>query len=231
MSSDDLKKKAALAALDYVKPGMIVGLGTGSTANHFTFGLAAKVKAGLEITCVATSKATFDYAKSLGLKLVTLDQQPVIDLTVDGADEIAPDLSLIKGGGGALLLEKMVATSSKNVIIIADGSKLVKMLGKFPLPLEIIPVGAKTTAWKLEHAFKIMGLKAKMTLRLREGKPFVTDLGHFIIDCALGEIPDPRRADALLNTVPGVVDTGLFIQVAKLCLIGTKKGVEILKPA
>jgi ribose 5-phosphate isomerase A len=229
MSTDDLKKKAALAALDYVKPGMIIGLGTGSTANHFTFALSEKAKAGLDVTCVPTSKATFNYAKSLGLKLGTLDQHTVVDLTVDGADEIAPDLSLIKGGGGAMLLEKMVATSSKNMIVIADDSKLVKVLGKFPLPLEVIPVGAKTTAWKLEHAFKIIGLKAKMSLRVREGKPFVTDLGHFIIDCAIGEIPDPRRLDALLNTVPGVVDTGLFIQVAKLCLIGNKKGVEILK--
>ncbi len=229
-TSDQQKQAAALAALEYVKPGMKLGLGTGSTAKYFVEALAEKVKNGLDVSCVPTSRVTADLAKGLGIKLISLNEAVALDLTVDGADEIDPKLNLIKGGGGALLIEKIVASSSRNVIIIAEEAKRVKTLGKFPLPLEVVPFGYRTTAWKLEHAFNILKLKPKMSLRMGAvGKPFTTDTGHFIFDCAIGEIPDAQRLDALLNTVPGVVDTGLFISTAKIALIGTSKGVVKLE--
>ena len=224
-----MKKAAALEALKFVKPGMNIGLGTGSTANYFIEALAAKVKEGLNVQGVPTSRATKALAEGLGIPLTTLEEHSHLDLTVDGTDEFDSEFRLIKGGGGALLREKIVASSSRYMVVIADESKQVKKLGKFPLPVEVIRFGTDATAWKMERAFKLLKLEGQMVLRMKDGKPFVTDGGHFIIDCALGEIPEPERLDNLLNSIPGVVDTGLFIGICGIVLMGTPKGVKEFK--
>ncbi len=229
MTADDMKKAAALSAMKFVKPGMNIGLGTGSTARHFIEALAAKVKQGLDIRGVPTSKATAAFAEKLGIPLTSLQVHPYLDLTVDGADEFDSEFRLIKGGGGALLLEKIVATSSKYMVVIADESKRVKKLGKFPLPVEVIPFGARATAWKMERAFKFLKLEPKMNIRMNGSEPFLTDGQNFIIDCVLGEIPEPERLDTLLNSVPGVIDTGLFCGICGIILMGTPKGVKEFK--
>ena len=229
--ADEQKQAAALAALDYVKPGMKVGLGTGSTANHFIKALGERAKQGLDVECVATSKATFELAKSLGLKIVTLEQHPHLDLTVDGTDEFDGKFQLIKGGGGALLLEKIVATSSRYMIVIADQSKKVETLGKFPLPVEVVPFGINATAWKIERALRICNLKAKLTMRLKDGKPFVTDSGNAIIDVAMGQITEADRLGNLLSVTPGVVDHGLFIGICGIILMGSDDGVKTFRKA
>ena len=222
--SDKAKKAAATAALKFIKPGMKVGLGTGSTANFFIEALAKKVKEGLDVSCVPTSRATADKAKELGIQLTTLEENPFLDVTVDGADEFDPQFRLIKGGGGALLVEKIVASSSRHMVVIADETKQVKKLGKFPLPVEVAPMGVKATAWKLERAFKMVEMTPKMTLRTKEGKPFRTDMGNLIIDCACDEIKEADRLDMILNNIPGVVNNGLFIGIAGIVLIGKANG-------
>ena len=224
-----MKKAAALEALKFVKPGMNIGLGTGSTANYFIEALATKIREGLNVQGVPTSRASRAFAEGLGIPLTKLEDHPHLDLTVDGADEFDAEFRLIKGGGGALLREKIVASSSRYMVVIADESKRVKKLGKFPLPVEVVQFGDKATAWKMERAFKFLKLDAKMIMRLKDGKPFVTDSGNFIIDCALGEIPEPERLDNLLNSIPGVVDTGLFIGICGIVLMGTPKGVTEFK--
>ena len=229
MTADDQKKAAAIAALDYIKTGMKVGLGTGSTANHFITALAEKVKAEkLDIECVATSRQTYQLATKLGLPMTTLEKAPRLDVTVDGADEFDGNFQLIKGGGGALLVEKIVASSSRYMIVIADHSKKVQTLGKFPLPVEVVPFGVNATAWKIERALRLLNLNGKLVLRLKDGKPFRTDSGNAIIDMALGAIPDPGRLTLMLNSIPGVVDDGLFIDICGIVLMGTDKGVEKL---
>jgi ribose 5-phosphate isomerase A len=229
VTADEQKKAAALAALDYIKPGMKVGLGTGSTADHFITALAQKVKEGLEIECVATSKQTFQRATQLGFRMTTLEKQPYLDVTVDGADEFDPNFQLIKGGGGALLAEKIVASSSRYMIVIADQSKQVETLGKFPLPVEVVPFGVNATAWKIERALKLLNLKGKLVLRLKNGKPFRTDNGNTIIDVAIGAIPDPNQLSIYLNSIPGVVEDGLFVDICSIVLMGTDDGVKTLK--
>jgi ribose 5-phosphate isomerase A len=224
-----MKKAAAIEALKFVKPGMNIGLGTGSTANHFIEALGAKVREGLDVRGVATSKATNAMAEKHGIPLTVLDANPFLDLTVDGADEFDSEFRLIKGGGGALLREKIVASSSRIMVVIADESKKVAKLGKFPLPVEIMRFGTKATAWKMERGFAILKLEAKMVLRMQDGAPFVTENGNFIVDCAIGEIPDAQRLDALLTSIPGVVETGLFIGICGIILMGTPKGVIELK--
>ncbi len=229
MTADQMKKTAAVEALKFVKPGMNIGLGTGSTANHFIEALGQKVKEGLNVKGVPTSKATKELAEKLGIPLTTLDAQPHLDLTIDGTDEFDAEFRLIKGAGGALLFEKIVASSSRIMVVIADESKKVKTLGKFPLPVEIMRFGTKATASKMERAFKFLKLDAKMVLRVKDGKPFVTDGGHFIIDCSIGAIPAPERLDALLKSIPGVVETGLFVGICGIVLMGTPKGVKVFK--
>ena len=229
MTADDQKKAAALAALDYVKPGMKVGLGTGSTAAHFVRALAERARDGLDVECVASSRATFKLASSLGLRMTTLDKHPHLDITVDGADEFDGNFQLIKGGGGALLIEKIVASSSRYMIVIADQSKKVETLGKFPLAIEVVPFGVSATAWKIERALRICGLSGKLVMRLLNGKPFVTDSGNAIIDASIGAIPDPARLDTLLNVVPGVVDNGLFADICGIILMGTDDGVKTFR--
>jgi ribose 5-phosphate isomerase A len=224
LSADDMKKAAAVAVLPKIQNGMVVGLGTGSTANHFTHALAEKVKAGLKVECIPTSEATAKLAASLGLKLTTLEDHPFIDITVDGADEIDADFRLIKGGGGALLIEKIVASSSKFMVVIADESKQVKTLGKFALPVEVVPFGVKATAWKLERAFKTFDMEPKLTLRTKDGKAFRTDAGNCIIDCACGEIKQPDRLEFMINNLPGVVNNGLFVGICGVAYIAKSDG-------
>jgi ribose 5-phosphate isomerase A len=224
-----LKRLAAEKALDYVRPGTKVGLGTGSTAALFVDALAVKVRAGLEVLCVPTSEATRRQAEGLGIALTTLDEAPELDLTVDGADELDDELNLIKGGGGALLREKIVAASSKRLIVIADGSKRVKRLGAFPLPVEVVPFGLASTRLRLEACARALGLSGKISLRERDGRVFVTDGGHYILDCAFGAIPDPKRLADALAALPGVVDHGLFIGLASAAVLANANGIEILE--
>jgi ribose 5-phosphate isomerase A len=231
VSPDEQKKAAAEAALLHVKTGMKLGLGTGSTAKHFVDGVGRLVKEGFDLTCVPTSEATRKQAESLGIKLSTLDETPMLDLTVDGADELDDNLNLIKGGGGALLREKIVATSSKKMLVIADASKHVKTLGAFPLPIEVVPFGLKATVWKIDAAFRHMKLEGAMTLRQRDGKPFVTDNGNLIIDCAVKKIDNPQLLSALLSGIPGIVDHGLFIGIAGEAILGTADGVKTIGKA
>lgn len=229
MSPDDRKKAAALAAIAHISSGMKLGLGTGSTAKHFVDAVGEKVKQGWDLVCVPTSEATRKQAESLGIRLTTLDETPALDVTVDGADELDSELRLIKGGGGALLREKIVASSSRKMIVIADDTKKVATLGKFPLPIEVVPFGLKATAMKIDQALSWSGNKGPLTLRVRDGKPFVTDNGNVILDGALGAIANPEKLAAALSSIPGVVDHGLFIGLASLAIIATENGIETLK--
>jgi ribose 5-phosphate isomerase A len=228
VNTDEQKRAAAEAALSHVNSGMKLGLGTGSTAKYFVEGVAGLVKKGWQLECVPTSETTRSQAESLGIRITTLDQAPHLDLTVDGADELDGELNLIKGGGGALLREKIVATSSRKMIVIADASKRVSRLGAFPLPVEIVPFGIKATSWKIDSAFRQLGLKGPMAARVKDGKPFVTDNGNVIIDCKLSEIPDPRRLAAILSGIPGVVDHGLFVGIASLAIIAGPDGINTI---
>lgn len=229
MSADEQKRAAAAAAVDLVRDGQKLGLGTGSTANHFIDLLGARVKREkLDIRAVPTSRESHARATAAGIPLTTLEETPYLDLTVDGTDEFDPGFNLIKGGGGALLLEKIVASSSRYMFVIADESKKVETLGRFPLPIEVVPFGFKATAWKIERALDLLGLRAKLTVRVRNGKPFRTDAGHIIIDAAIGRIGDPPALARLLKGIPGVVDHGLFINLCGRVLLGTSDGVKTL---
>jgi ribose 5-phosphate isomerase A len=221
------KREAAERALELVAPGMKLGLGTGSTARHFVELVGKRVAGGLEIRCAATSEATEAQAKALGIPLSSLDELVELDLTVDGADEIDPKLRLIKGGGGALLREKIVASASKRMVVIADSIKLVPRLGAFPLPIEVVPFGLAATRQHIERAFAQLGLAGP--IRLRGGSsPFVTDGGHYILDCSLGAIAEPEELSQILSPIPGVVEHGLFIGLARAAIIAGAEGVEVL---
>ena len=229
MSADDWKRLAAEHALKHVTPGMKLGLGTGSTAAQFVALLGAKVQSGLDVVCVPTSEATRAQAAALGIRLSTLDETPFLELTVDGADEIDGDLRLIKGGGGALLREKIVAVASGRVIIIADHTKRVETLGKFPLPIEVVPFGLTATQTLIERLASDCGCDGDIVLRKgKDGKIFVTDNGNYILDCAFGAIEDPDALDDSLKLVPGVVENGLFLGIADLGIIAGPMGVEVL---
>lgn len=229
MSADDWKQQAAEAAMLHVEPGMKLGLGTGSTAAKFVALLGAKVKAGLDVVCVPTSEATRAQAAALGIPLSTLDETPYLDLTVDGADEIDAELRLIKGGGGALLREKIVAVASQRVIIIADHTKRVETLGKFPLPVEVVQFGVNATKDMVESLAADCGCEGPITLRQgADGKPFITDNGNYILDCAFGAIEDPDELEDALKLIPGVVENGLFIGIADLGIIAGPMGVEVM---
>ncbi len=229
MSADDWKQLAAERAMTYVEPGMTLGLGTGSTAAKFVDLLGAKARAGLSVSCVPTSEATRTQAAALGLKLTTLDQSPILDLTVDGADEIDEELRLIKGGGGALLREKIVATASRRVVIIADHTKRVENLGAFPLPIEVVSFGLASTQQMIVDLAGDCGCEGPISLREGpSGAPFVTDNGNHILDCAFGLIDDPDALEDALRLIPGVVESGLFIGIADVGVIVGPNGVEIL---
>jgi ribose 5-phosphate isomerase A len=229
-SLEDLKRAAAARAVELVQPGMRIGLGTGSTASHFVELLGARVRDGLAVVAVPTSEATRAHAARLGIALSTLDETPELDLTVDGADEIAPDLTVIKGGGGALLWEKIVAAASARMIVVADESKWVPVLGRFPLPIEIVPFGLAATRRAIEAAALAAGCLGPVVLRCaRGGHPFVTDGGHHIFDASLGRIPDPKGLAARLADIPGVVEHGLFIGLVGAAIISGPEGVRIVE--
>lgn len=222
---EQMKQKAALRALEEVRDGMKLGLGTGSTARYFVDGLGAQVADGLEVVCVPTSEATRAQAESLGVKLAPLDDLKRLDLTVDGADELDDALRLIKGGGGALLREKIVAAASDRMIVIADDSKKVATLGAFDLPVEVNMFSHGATAAAIADALAATGNAGAINLRGGDD-PFITDGGHYIYDCALGAINDAEGlAQALLN-VPGVVELGLFLGYATAAILAGTDGLE-----
>jgi ribose 5-phosphate isomerase A len=230
MSADEMKKKAAERALQFVEPGMKLGLGTGSTAAAFVDLLGKRVAEGLDIIAVPTSEATRRQAEGLGIRLTSLDSEPFLDLTIDGADEIDPALRLIKGGGGALLREKIVATASDRMVVIADASKLVETLGKFPLPIEVIPFGLAATLGMIEMLGEDCGCEGELKVRTTaSGEPFHTDSGNLIIDANYGAIEDPEELDHALKLIPGVVENGLFIGLADAAVIARSDGVEVLE--
>ncbi len=225
---DGFRLKAAEAAVAEVKPGMKLGLGSGRTAEHFLRLLAEKIRGGLAVVGVPTSERTANLARELGIPLATLDDEPELDLDVDGADEIDPELRLIKGGGGALLREKVVAAASKRMLVVADQSKLVKTLGAFPLPIEVVPFGVEATRRAVERAVRELLLAGEMRLRLSGRDPFVTDGGHYILDASFGRIPDPEALARALEATPGVVDHGLFLGLASAAIIGRSDGADRL---
>ena len=209
---------------------MRLGLGTGSTAKHFVEAVAGKVKQGWKLTCVPTSETTRNQAETLGLTLSTLDETPLLDLTVDGADEVDGKLNLIKGGGGALLREKIVAAASDRMIVIADETKWVDVLGRYPLPVEVIPFGLAATQRAMAMAFAQSGVSGQMGLRKgKDGHVFVTDGGHWIIDAHLGRIEDAPRLAALLSLIPGVVEHGLFIGLAGAVVLAGAQGIRMIE--
>lgn len=226
-SAEEMKRRAAEKAMSFVAPGMRLGLGTGSTARHFVDLLGAAVREGLQVVGVPTSEATRAQAESLGVPLTDLDATPELDLCVDGADEFDPALRLIKGGGGALLREKIVAAASARMIVVADASKRVERLGRFPLPVEVAPFGLRATTRAVEQAAAAVGCRAAPVLRLREGRPFVTDGGHYILDCAYGAIPDAEALAAALDRVPGVMGHGLFIGLARAVICAQEDDIAI----
>ena len=222
MANDQEKEAAARASLRFIKDGQVVGLGTGSTAAHFIQLLGEQVKQGLRVRGIPTSVRSKELAESLGIPLTTLDECQEIAVTVDGADEVDPQLRLIKGGGGALLREKIVASATKQLVIVADASKQVKMLGKFPLPVEVIRFSQALVSKR------ITALGANVQLRVdNSGKPFVTDENNHILDCRFGEIRDPEALARQLSDMPGVVEHGLFIGMASVALLA--RGSEIIE--
>lgn len=225
-----LKREAAIKALDFVQPGMKLGLGTGSTAEAFLDVLAPRVKGGLAIISVPTSERTAERCRQLGIPLSTLEQLAPLDLTIDGADETDHVLNLIKGGGGAHLREKIVAVSSKRMIVIADETKLVDPLGKYPLPVEVIPYGQTTTLDRMKRAFAALGYAdIPIVRREKDGAPFKTDSGNVIYDCAFGAIKDAAKLATALDGITGVVEHGLFIGIASALVIAGETGVKVIE--
>lgn len=230
MTSDQYKRQAAEYAIPLVEDGMTLGLGTGSTAAHFVDLLGQRVKEGLKVVCVPTSEATLAQAERLGIALTDLDRCPALDLTIDGADEIDPELRLIKGGGGALLREKIVAMASDRMVVIADDSKRVATLGAFPLPVEIVRFGAAATRNLVAALAAEVGCSGRIVLRSQpDGQPFVTDSGNFILDCAFGRIAEPDALDGALKAVAGVVENGLFLRIADAAIVAGPDGVVALR--
>jgi ribose 5-phosphate isomerase A len=224
-----LKRAAAAQALDYVKDGMKLGLGSGSTAEMFVEMLAPRVRGGEKLLCVPTSEKTAALARKLGFTLAALDDLAPLDLTVDGADEADRNLDLIKGGGGMLLREKIVAAASKKMIVIADESKLVPRLGKYPLPIEVMNFGHKSTAERLSERFAELGYaNVAMKVREKDGAPFITDNNNMIYDCSFGAIQNAAKLAAAIKTVPGAVEHGLFVGIAHTLLIAGPGEVEVI---
>ncbi len=225
MTEDILKRRAGEQAVEFVENGMILGLGTGSTVFYALRRLGDRVSQGQlrDIVGVPTSNATARLAHEFGIPLTTLDEHPWLDLTIDGADEVDPDLNLVKGLGGALLREKIVAAASRRLVIVVDDSKLVERLGtRAPLPVEVVPFG-----WRLQMAY-LESLGAQPTLRRIAGnEPYVTDGGHYIIDCQFAGIDDPHTLATALNIQPGIVENGLFLNMVDTVVVGTPEGVSV----
>lgn len=226
--SRELKIEAARAALEFVKDGMKIGIGTGSTADEFIRLLAVAVKEGLSVIGVPTSERSRVLCEELGVPLTTLDETPELDLTIDGADEIDGAMRLIKGGGGALLREKIVAAASDEMVVIADETKLVEMLGAFPLPIEVNPFGLGATRIAIAKLAKSLGLEGKIELRGGD-TPYLTDGGHFILDASFSRIRDAEALSDGLLAIPGVVQHGLFIGLASAAVIAGPNGIRIIK--
>jgi ribose 5-phosphate isomerase A len=220
MTQDEAKRMAARRALEFVEDGMLLGLGSGTTSRMFIEELGAREKQGLRVRGIATSTSSRQLAESLSIPIITFDDSPVLDLAVDGADEVGPGLALIKGGGGALLREKIVASAARKFIVIADSTKLVYQLGRFPLPVEVIQMALPVVTRKLD-AF---GLSPKLRHR-PDGATFITDEGNFIVDCSCGEITDPAKTAGDIRGIPGVVEHGLFLKMASFALIASDQGV------
>jgi ribose 5-phosphate isomerase A len=232
MAYETEKQNAAAAAMEFVEEGMTIGLGTGSTAKFFVEMLADEIADGLLVRCIETSEQTRALARSLGVPLIPFEQVDRIHLTVDGADEVGPGGVLIKGGGAALLREKIIANASDHMVVISDPSKDVAMLGAFPLPVEVTPFGYTITAKKVHDALVASGIE-RPRIELRKVAQsldmLVTDGGNYILDCHCGKIPDPARTAAYLSGVPGVVEHGLFIGLARTVIIGTETGANIIE--
>ncbi len=227
--SDKLKAEVGQAVCQYVKSGMRLGIGTGSTAEAFVHALGKKVDQGLQIVGVPTSERTADLCEELGIPLTTLEKTPELDLTIDGADEIGPEFSLIKGGGGALLREKIVAAASKTMYVIADESKLVDKLGAFPLPIEVNSFGLAATRLAIRKIARNFDLLDTINIRMVEDKVFISDGGHCILDASFGLIHNAHALDMALLSIPGVVQHGLFINMAVKVFVAGKDGVKILE--
>lgn len=224
MANDQEKEAAARASLKFIQDGQVVGLGSGSTATHFIRLLGAEVKNGLRIRGIPTSQRSDELARSLGIPIITFDECQTIDVTVDGADEVDPQLRLIKGGGGALLREKIVASASKQMVVVADASKRVPMLGKFPLPVEVIRFAQPLVRKRIE------ALGATVQLRIAsDGKPYLTDEDNYILDCRFGQVPDPDNLARQLSEMPGVVEHGLFIGMASVVLLASDSEIIELR--
>ena len=226
--SDDLKRAAAAAAMAEIRPGMRLGLGTGSTARHFVDLVGRAVADGLEVLCVPTSEATAAQALGLGIALTDLDATPELDLTVDGADEIGPGLDLIKGAGAALLREKIVAAASRRMVVIADAGKQVASLGRCPLPVEVNRFGLAATQRALERLLAREGGEKVALRRTADGQPLVTDGGHLILDAFFGRIVAPKALSQALLEIPGVVQHGLFLDLCQRAYVAGPDGVEIM---
>jgi ribose 5-phosphate isomerase A len=220
LTQDEAKRMAAQHALEFVEDGMSLGLGSGTTSAIFIKELGERVRGGLKVRGIATSAASQTLAESLSIPITNFDETPELDLAVDGADEVGPGLALIKGGGGALLREKIVESAAKKFIVIADSSKLVKQLGHFPLPVEVIKMALPNVTRKLEA----LGLNPKLRHR-KDGSVYLTDENNFILDCAAGEISDPAKTAADIRAIVGVVEHGLFLNMASFALIASDQGV------
>jgi ribose 5-phosphate isomerase A len=219
---NSLKRAAALKSVDYVKDGMVVGLGTGSTAKYMIIALGEKVREGMHLRGVPTSQETAVLAKHCGITLIDSDNRWVIDVAIDGADQVDPGFNLIKGGGGALLKEKIVSASAKQFIVLVDHTKTVPVLGgSFPLPIEVIPFGWGSTAREIEAL-----TKSRVALREKNGAPFKTEAGNMIVDVHLARIDQPRELEIALNQIPGIVETGLFVGRTDVLIVGTPQGVQ-----
>ena len=220
MPGDEIKKRVGIYAADLVKQGMIIGIGSGSTVYWLIEELGKRVKQGLDTIAVPTSMQTAQLATKAGISISDLNDIDKLVLTIDGADEIDPRGQLIKGGGGALLQEKIVAAASEELVIIADSSKLVQQLGKFPLPVEVIPFGHK----QVEQKIMATGSCKKISLRKKNNEVFVTDHGHYILDCDCEKIANASALNTSLHLIPGVVETGLFMNMASKAIIGYEDG-------
>lgn len=221
--TDALKKKAAEKAVEEIQSHMVIGLGTGSTVYFALKKIGERVRQGLIIRAIPTSEQSRIIALQEGISLTDFSQVTELDLTIDGADEVDPELRMIKGGGGALLREKIVAGASKRVIVVADGAKRVKQLGKFPLPVEVIPFGWQVVAKKIET------FGVKPTLRQKGEQIFVTDSGNYILDCPFGVIEKAEELEIRLNMIPGVVENGLFNGLATEVILGQEKQLDLYK--
>ena len=223
----DPKQRAGFRAAEFVEDGMRVGLGTGTTARWLVERLGERVREGLRVRCVPTSRRTEEQARALGMTLVTLGEAGELDIAIDGADEIGPGLALIKGGGGALLREKLVASAARRFVVIADASKRVEVLGRFPLPVEVVQFGWELTARRVAVVTGVEPLLRRDT----NGGPFVTDNGNFILDCRCGAIQDPAQMERELKSLAGVVESGLFVRMADTAVLADEGGVQVIDSA